>query len=206
MDIGTSAWGKPMDSGSSWDDPGREKTGNGWNSQSQHKSGESENKCNSHLTTKRLYDVALNCSRVLFYNLSWVASIPAYRLQDMIVLRSTEWCVCSLLDVSHRHRCPCPLRLPSAGPKPVQNSWDGEMTMPAPSNWGEEEEVEIGMWNNNTPQEVNQSGNWSYSKKVPPKVAICGCVPDSTVCLACDGRHESLFYSLGYFSRFSVKK
>lgn len=98
--------------------------------------------------------------------------------------------------------------LPSAGPKPVQNSWDGEMTMPAPSNWGEEEEeeVEIGMWNNNTPQEVNQSGNWSYSKKVPPKVAIYGCVPDSTVCLACDGRHESLFYSLGYFSRLSVKK
>lgn len=60
----------------------------------------------------------------------------------------------------------------AAGPKPMQSSWDGEMAMPAPSNWGEEEEeVEIGMWNNNTAQEVNQSGNWSYSKKVPPKVA-----------------------------------
>lgn len=74
----------------------------------------------------------------------------------------------------------CPLCLHAAGPKPVQSSWDGEMAMPAPSNWEEEEEVEIGMWNNNTPQEVNQSGNWSYSKKVPPKVAIQGCVPDTS--------------------------
>lgn len=69
----------------------------------------------------------------------------------------------------------------------MQNSWDGEMAMPAPSNWEEEEEVEIGMWNNNTPQEVNQSGNWSYSKKVPSKVARKGCV-----LLTCDGYRENL--------------
>ncbi|XP_062875085.1 trinucleotide repeat-containing gene 6A protein-like isoform X2 [Trichomycterus rosablanca] len=55
------------------------------------------------------------------------------------------------------------------GPKPVQESWNGEM-MPMPSNWDEEKEPEIGMWNNNAAQEVNQSGNWSYMKKVPPKV------------------------------------
>lgn len=73
-------------------------------------------------------------------------------------------CLLTLLFVSHRLRV--------VGPKPVQSSWDSEMAMPAPSNWEEEEEVEIGMWNNNTPQEVNQSGNWSYSKKVPPKVAM----------------------------------
>lgn len=55
VDIGTSAWGKPVDSGSSWDDPGRENTGNGWSSQSQHKSGETENKSSlvfSHLIYK----------------------------------------------------------------------------------------------------------------------------------------------------------
>lgn len=42
VDTGTSAWGKPMDSGSGWDDPGRENAGNGWNSQPQHKPGKSE--------------------------------------------------------------------------------------------------------------------------------------------------------------------
>lgn len=49
VDTGTSAWGKPMDSGSSWDDPGRENRGNGWKSQSQHKSGETEKKSNINL-------------------------------------------------------------------------------------------------------------------------------------------------------------
>ena len=56
----------------------------------------------------------------------------------------------------------------------MQDNWCGE-EMPMPgnchSNWEEEEEVEIGMWNNNTSsQEANQSGNWSYMKKMPPKV------------------------------------
>lgn len=50
----------------------------------------------------------------------------------------------------------------------MQDNWCGEeMSMAGHSNnWGEEEEVEIGMWNNNPSQET---GNWSY-KKMPPKV------------------------------------
>lgn len=97
VDNGTSAWGKPVDSGSSWEVPGRENSGgNGWGNaavgqQSQHKSGS----------------------------------------------------------------------------KPMQDNWCGEeMSMAGHSNWGEEEEVEIGMWNNNPSQET---GNWSY-KKMPPKL------------------------------------
>lgn len=76
VDIGTSAWGKPMDSGSSWEEPGREKTGNGWSSQSQHKPGENENKSNVYI-----------------------------RVQYMIVLRKMEWCVLSRLNVSYGHHC-----------------------------------------------------------------------------------------------------
>lgn len=93
VDKGTSAWGKPTNSGSSWEDSGSEgNTGSGW-SQAQHR--------------------------------------------------------------------------PAVKPA-VQDRWEGDAT---PSNWGEEEEeVEIGMWNNNTPQEVNQS-NWSYMKKGPPKMS-----------------------------------
>lgn len=55
----------------------------------------------------------------------------------------------------------------------MQDNWCGEeMSMAGQSNWGEEEEeVEIGMWNNNPSQEMNQTGNWSY-KKMPPKVII----------------------------------
>lgn len=55
----------------------------------------------------------------------------------------------------------------------MQDNWCGEMSsMAGQSNWGEEEEeVEIGMWNNNPSQEMNQTGNWPY-KKMPPKVII----------------------------------
>ncbi|XP_051571900.1 trinucleotide repeat-containing gene 6A protein-like isoform X2 [Myxocyprinus asiaticus] len=100
VDNGTSAWGKPVDSGSSWEEPGRENSGGGgWGNaavgqQSQHKSGS----------------------------------------------------------------------------KPMQDNWCGEeMSVAGHSNWEEEEEVEIGMWNNNPSQETNQTGNWSY-KKMPPKL------------------------------------
>ncbi|TRY90733.1 hypothetical protein DNTS_004504 [Danionella cerebrum] len=52
--------------------------------------------------------------------------------------------------------------------KPMQDNWSAE-DMTGHSNWEEEEEVEIGMWNNNLSQEMNQTGNWSY-KKMPPKL------------------------------------
>lgn len=45
VDNGTSAWGKPVDAGSSWEEPGRDNSGgSGWGSapvgqQAQHKSG-----------------------------------------------------------------------------------------------------------------------------------------------------------------------
>lgn len=52
----------------------------------------------------------------------------------------------------------------------MQDNWCGdEMSMTGHSNWEEEEEVKIGVWNNNPSQEMNQTGNWSY-KKMPPKV------------------------------------
>lgn len=52
----------------------------------------------------------------------------------------------------------------------MQENWCGdEMSMTGHSNWEEEEEVKIGVWNNNPSQENNQTGNWSY-KKMPPKV------------------------------------
>lgn len=52
----------------------------------------------------------------------------------------------------------------------MQDNWGGEeMSMTGHSNW--EEEVEVGMWNNNPSQEVNQTGNWPY-KKMTPKVII----------------------------------
>lgn len=53
------------------------------------------------------------------------------------------------------------------GSKPMQDNWGGEEM----SNWEEEGEVEIGMWNNNPSQEVNQTGSWPY-KKMTPKVII----------------------------------
>lgn len=54
----------------------------------------------------------------------------------------------------------------------MQDNWGGEeMSMTGHSNWEEEVEVEIGMWNNNPSQEVNQTGNWPY-KKMTPKVII----------------------------------
>lgn len=54
----------------------------------------------------------------------------------------------------------------------MQDNWGGEeMSMTGHSNWEEEKELEMGMWNNNISQEMNQYGNWPY-KKVPPKVII----------------------------------
>ena len=55
----------------------------------------------------------------------------------------------------------------------MQDNWCGEetpMVGPRHPSWEEEEEVEIGMWNNAPSQDMNQQGNWSYMKKMPPKV------------------------------------
>ncbi|XP_041085559.1 trinucleotide repeat-containing gene 6A protein-like isoform X11 [Polyodon spathula] len=64
------------------------------------------------------------------------------------------------------------------GPKPMQDGWCGdEMSMPGTRHpsWEEEEDVEIGMWNSNPSQEVNQPSNWPpYMKKMPPKGIIKG--------------------------------
>ncbi|MBN3306872.1 TNR6A protein, partial [Amia calva] len=63
------------------------------------------------------------------------------------------------------------------GPKPMQDSWCGEeisMSGTGQPSW-EEEDVEIGMWKNNPPQEMSPSGNWpSYMKKMPPKGNVKG--------------------------------
>lgn len=62
----------------------------------------------------------------------------------------------------------------------MQDNWGGEEM----SNWEEEAEVEIGMWNNNPSQEVNQTGNWPY-KKMTPKVIIQINNQDLIYCLTC---------------------
>lgn len=61
-----------------------------------------------------------------------------------------------------------------SGPKSMQDGWCGE-DMPLPGNrptgWEEEEDVEIGMWNSNSSQELNSSLNWPpYTKKMSSKV------------------------------------
>lgn len=57
------------------------------------------------------------------------------------------------------------------GSKPMQDWYGEENSMAGHSNLEEEEQVKIGMWNNNSSLEMNQTGNWSY-KKMPPKVII----------------------------------
>ncbi|XP_078201051.1 trinucleotide repeat-containing gene 6A protein isoform X31 [Callithrix jacchus] len=60
-----------------------------------------------------------------------------------------------------------------SGPKSMQDGWCGD-DMPLPGNrptgWEEEEDVEIGMWNSNSSQELNSSLNWPpYTKKMSSK-------------------------------------
>ncbi|KAG5854473.1 hypothetical protein ANANG_G00038220 [Anguilla anguilla] len=103
VDNGTSAWGKPVDVGASWEEPGRQNANAG----------------------------------------SWGGPTVGQQAQH------------------------------KPGPKPMQENWCGEETSMSGTrhqNWEEEEEVEIGMWNNTPSQEMNQPGNWSYMKKMPPKV------------------------------------
>lgn len=53
----------------------------------------------------------------------------------------------------------------------MQDWYGEENSMAGHSNLEEEEQVKIGMWNNNSSLEMNQTGNWSY-KKMPPKVIV----------------------------------
>lgn len=68
-----------------------------------------------------------------------------------------------------------------SGPKSMQDGWCGdEMPLPGnrPTGWEEEEDVEIGMWNSNSSQELNSSLNWPpYTKKMSSKVNISGAKP-----------------------------
>ncbi|XP_029110102.1 trinucleotide repeat-containing gene 6A protein-like [Scleropages formosus] len=70
-----------------------------------------------------------------------------------------------------------------AGPKPAQDTWGGE-GLPAPGahppSWEPEEEVEIGMWSNNTSAEMSQTGSWSGTKKAGPKYNKGTNKPDDT--------------------------
>lgn len=63
-----------------------------------------------------------------------------------------------------------------SGPKSMQDGWCGDdMPLPGsrPTGWEEEEDVEIGMWNSNSSQELNSSLNWPpYTKKMSSKVNI----------------------------------
>lgn len=56
----------------------------------------------------------------------------------------------------------------------MQDSWCGDdmpLTGSRQTSWEEEEDVEIGMWNSNSSQEVNPSLNWPpYMKKMATKV------------------------------------
>ncbi|XP_035123101.2 trinucleotide repeat-containing gene 6A protein isoform X28 [Callithrix jacchus] len=66
-----------------------------------------------------------------------------------------------------------PQALSKSGPKSMQDGWCGD-DMPLPGNrptgWEEEEDVEIGMWNSNSSQELNSSLNWPpYTKKMSSK-------------------------------------
>lgn len=58
----------------------------------------------------------------------------------------------------------------------MQDGWCGEDTpLPGsrPTGWEEEEDVEIGMWNSSSSQELNSSLNWPpYTKKMSSKVNI----------------------------------
>lgn len=70
---------------------------------------------------------------------------------------------------------------PQPGPKSMQDGWCGD-DMPLPGNrptgWEEEEDVEIGMWNSNSSQELNSSLNWPpYTKKMSSKVNISRATP-----------------------------
>lgn len=70
---------------------------------------------------------------------------------------------------------------PQSGPKSMQDGWCGD-DMPLPGNrptgWEEEEDVEIGMWNSNSSQELNSSLNWPpYTKKMSSKVNISRAKP-----------------------------
>lgn len=63
----------------------------------------------------------------------------------------------------------------------MQDGWCGD-DMPLPGNrptgWEEEEDVEIGMWNSNSSQELNSSLNWPpYTKKISSKVNISRAKP-----------------------------
>uniref|UniRef100_A0A8D0L776 Trinucleotide repeat containing adaptor 6A n=1 Tax=Sphenodon punctatus TaxID=8508 RepID=A0A8D0L776_SPHPU len=66
------------------------------------------------------------------------------------------------------------------GPKSMQvpDGWCGDevpLTGSCQTGWEEEEDVEIGMWNGNLSQEVNQSLNWPpYMKKMPSKGVMKG--------------------------------
>ncbi|KAL0616963.1 Trinucleotide repeat-containing gene 6A protein, partial [Plecturocebus cupreus] len=66
-----------------------------------------------------------------------------------------------------------PQALSKSGPKSMQDGWCGD-DIPLPGNrptgWEEEEDVEIGMWNSNSSQELNSSLNWPpYTKKMSSK-------------------------------------
>lgn len=108
VDNGTSAWGKPIDSGPSWGEP---------------------------------ITAASNAS-------TWGSSSVG------------------------------PQSLSKSGPKSMQDGWCGDdMPLPGsrPTGWEEEEDVEIGMWNSNSSQELNSSLNWPpYTKKMSSKVNISG--------------------------------
>ncbi|XP_043834486.1 trinucleotide repeat-containing gene 6A protein isoform X4 [Dromiciops gliroides] len=64
------------------------------------------------------------------------------------------------------------------GPKSMQDGWCGDdmpLTGNRPTAWEEEDDVEIGMWNSNSSQEVNPSLNWPpYIKKMSSKGAMKG--------------------------------
>lgn len=67
--------------------------------------------------------------------------------------------------------------LTHSGPKPMQvpDAWcGGDMPLPGghQTGWEEEEDVEIGMWNSSSAQDVNASTHWPpYAKKLPSKVS-----------------------------------
>ncbi|KAJ8246093.1 hypothetical protein GJAV_G00263570 [Gymnothorax javanicus] len=115
VDNGTSAWGKPVDTGASWEDAGRPNANSG----------------------------------------TWGSSTMGAQAQH------------------------------KPGPKPMQDKWCAEETPmqgTRHSSWEEEEEVEIGMWNNNPSEEMNQQGNWSYMKKMPPKLVFLRGLPGNDLC------------------------
>lgn len=152
VDNGTAAWGKPMDTGTSWGEPVGDAGGtSGWGNaslgqQPPNKPGECSQPASEGgipLCKLHVPQGCLPCSR------------------HRAVWWSCYW------NVHCRVFSP-------PGPKSMQDSWCGDdmpLTGSRQTSWEEEEDVEIGMWNSSSSQEANPSLNWPpYLKKMPTKV------------------------------------